>query len=83
MIIKDICDGSLTLPIFGYEFILTTDFSYNGIGGVLSQLINKDERRIMFVSRVLTSSELKNSPTEGEALAIVFSLKRCEHLLYG
>jgi hypothetical protein len=37
----------------------------------------------MFVSRVLTSSELKYSPTEGEALAIVFSLKRCEHLLYG
>ncbi len=36
MIIKDICDGSLTLPIFGQEFILTTDFSYNGIGGVLS-----------------------------------------------
>ena len=83
MIIKDICDGSLTLPIFGQEFILTTDFSYNGIGGVLSQIINKDERSIMFVSRVLTSSELKYSPTEGEALAIVFSLKRCEHLLYG
>ncbi len=37
----------------------------------------------MFVSRVLTSAELKYSPTEGEALAIVFSLKRCEHLLYG
>lgn len=37
----------------------------------------------MFVSRVLTSSELKYSPTEGEALAIVFALKRCEHLLYG
>ena len=41
------------------------------------------ERPVMFVSRVLTSSELKYSPTEGEALAILFALKRCEHLLYG
>jgi hypothetical protein len=37
----------------------------------------------MFVSRVLQPAEEKYSPTEGEALAIVFALKRCEHLLYG
>lgn len=69
--------------MFGVDFILTTDFSYNGIGGVVSQIIHGVERPVMFVSRVLTSSELKYSPTEGEALAIVFALKRCEYLLYG
>jgi hypothetical protein len=36
LIIKEICDGGLALPVFGVDFILTTDFSYNGIGGVVS-----------------------------------------------
>lgn len=81
--IKEICDGGLMLPVFGVDFILTTDFSYNGIGGVVSQIVDGVERPVMFVSRVLTSADLKYSPTEGEALAIVFALKRCEHLLYG
>ena len=37
----------------------------------------------MFVSRVLSKAEKNYSPTEGEALAIVFTLKRCAYLLYG
>lgn len=41
------------------------------------------EKPVMFVSRVLTTAEQKYSPTEGEALAIVFTLKRCMHLLFG
>ena len=46
-------------------------------------MVDGVERPVMFVSRVLTSSEVNYSPTEGEALAIVFVLRRCEHLLYG
>lgn len=38
---------------------------------------------VMFCSRVLTSHERNYSPTEGEALAIIFALKRFAHVLYG
>lgn len=37
----------------------------------------------MFASRVLTSSEKNYAPTEGEALAILFSLRKFAHVLYG
>ena len=50
---------------------------------MISQYVDGVERPVMFVSRVLTSSEKNYSPTEGEALAIVFTLKRCAYLLYG
>ncbi len=46
-------------------------------------MIDGVERPVMFVLRVLNKSECNYSPTEGEALAIVFTLRRCEHLLYG
>jgi hypothetical protein len=76
------------LPDFSRGFILTTDFSYQGLGGMLSQqCVGKDgkllERPVAFCSRVLASNERNYSPTEGEALAIVFALKRFAYLLYG
>ncbi len=37
----------------------------------------------MFASRSLLNAECNYSPTEGEALAIVFALKRFEHLIHG
>lgn len=37
----------------------------------------------MFASRQLNEAESRYSPTEGEALAIVFGLKRFCHVLYG
>ena len=37
----------------------------------------------MFASRVLAPAEASYAPTEGEALAIQFGLKRFAHLLYG
>ena len=81
--VDDICTGGLALPVYGEPFILTTDFSYEGIGGVVSQVLDGVERPVMFVSRVLTKAEQNYSAKEGEALAIVFALRRCEHLLYG
>ncbi len=66
------------LPMFDREFIVTTDFSYNGIGGMISQVDDAGvERPVMFVSRVLDKAEANYSPTEGEALAVVFVLHRC------
>lgn len=37
----------------------------------------------MFCSRVLAAAERNYSPTEGEALGIVFALKRFASVLYG
>ena len=36
VLMDDIVSGGLMLPLFDREFIVTTDFSYNGIGGVIS-----------------------------------------------
>ncbi len=75
------------LPCFDTDFILTTDFSYDGLGGMLSQVRLVKEKfvecPVMFCSRVLTIHERNYSPTEGEALAIIFALKRFAHVLYG
>ncbi len=35
-IVQDIVDCGLLLPVYGQEFIVTTDFSYNGLGAMLS-----------------------------------------------
>lgn len=50
---------------------------------MLSQTVDGVERPIMFCSRVLQAAEKNYSPTEGEALAILFCLRRFEHILYG
>ena len=80
--------NGLMLPNYSLDFVLTTDFSYDGIGGMLSQVYVDDQGKkveypVMFCSRVLTVHERNYSPTEGEALAIIFSLKRFAYVLYG
>ena len=36
---------------------------------------------VMFASRTLIDAERNYSPTEGEALAILFALRRFEHVI--
>ena len=57
LLVDNICNGGLALPVYGQDFILTTDFSYAGIGGVVSQVVDGVEKPVMFVSRVLTKAE--------------------------
>ncbi len=83
LIADEICKCGLLLPRYGDEFIVTTDFSYQGLGGMLSQIVDGVEHPVMFCSRVLTVSEKNYAPTEGEALAITFALRRFAHVLYG
>jgi len=73
----------LLLPVYGSEFIVTTDFSYNGLGGMLSQVVDGVEYPVMFCSRKLAVNEANYAPTEGEALAILFALRRFAYVLYG
>ena len=63
----------LAYPDFEHEFILFTDSSYYGIGGVLSQRIEKLEKPIAYYNRHLSVTEQNYSTTEKECLAIVDS----------
>jgi RNase H-like domain found in reverse transcriptase len=62
---------------------VTTDFSYNGLGSMLLQVVDNTEHPVMFCSRKLIDTEVKYAPLEAEALAILFALRRFTFILYG
>ena len=65
------------------ETILITDASEYGIGGVLSQLINGEEKIVSCFSRTLSEVEKKLPQIQKEALAIVESVKKFHKFLFG
>lgn len=73
----------LSYPDMGKEFILFTDASDYGIGAVLSQIINDNEKVISYYSRHLTKSEITYSTTEKECLAIYSAVKHYRTYLLG
>ena len=73
----------LAYPDFNKEFILDTDASDYGIGGVLSQIEGNEERVIGYASRSLTKLERRYSTTRKELLAIVAFIQHFRHYLYG
>ena len=77
-----------TAPILAYPdrnatFILDTDASDVGIGAVLSQTIDGEERVIAYGSRVLTKQERRYCVTRRELLAVVHFVKVYRHYLAG
>jgi len=68
----------VNVPILRYpdsskQFIIRTDASRNGIGGVLLQVKEGDlEHQIHFVSRTLTAAERNYSITDLEGTAVYF-----------
>ncbi|UYV63779.1 K02A2.6-like [Cordylochernes scorpioides] len=62
---------------------LTCDASAYGISGVLCHIVEGEEKPITFVSRTLSSAEVKYSQTEKEALAIVFATSKLRQYLFG
>ena len=78
----------ITAPTLAYpdpdaEFILDTDASEQGIGAVLSQCIEGEERVIAYGSRVLTKQERRYCVTRRELLAVVHFVKVYRHYLVG
>ena len=65
----------LTLPRFNLDFILDTDASSEGLGAVLSQVIDGREHVIAYASRVLSKSERKYCATRREMLALVWAAR--------
>ena len=73
----------LAYPDFGKPFILDTDASDSGVGAVLSQMIDGEERVVAFASRTLSKTEQKYCVTRKELLAVVTYVKHFRHYLYG
>ena len=62
---------------------LACDASPTGIAGVLSHVINDEERPIAFISRSLTKAEQNYSQLDREALAIIFCVTKFYMYLSG
>ena len=75
-------------PILAYpnpegDFLLDTDASGDGIGAVLSQIQEGEERVIAYASRTLSRPERNYCVTRRELLAVVVYLKYYKQYLYG
>lgn len=75
-------------PILSYprpegKFILDTDASNCGIGGVLSQMQDGHERVIGYFSKTLSKPERNYCVTRRELLAVVKSVEHFHKYLYG
>ena len=73
----------LAFPRLDTLFILDTDASDSGIGGVLSQLQDGRERVIAYAARGLSKSERNYSTARKELLALVWGAEHFEIYLCG
>ncbi len=81
-------EALVTAPILGYPnpeglFILDTDASESGMGAVLQQQQDGQEKVISNFSRCFSKSERRYCVTRRELLAIVESVKHFHIFLYG
>jgi len=77
-----------TAPVLGYPrdegtFVLDTDASLYGVGAVLSQVQDGEERVLSYVSKKLSKSQVNYCTTKRELLAVVLFTKHFSHYLLG
>jgi len=73
----------LALPRDEDTYILDTDASDHGIGAVLSQVHDGEEKVISYASRLYSKAEQRYCVTRKELLAVVFFLKNFRQYLLG
>lgn len=73
----------LSLPNNTDVYILDTDASDMGLGAVLSQVQNGEEKVIAYASRTLSKPERNYDTTRKELLAVVYGLKQYRQYLLG
>ena len=76
-------DALLALPTSKDKFILTTDASCIGIGAVLSQVQNNQEKVISYYSSLHNAAQKNYSTTEQELLAVVSAIDYFRPYLIG
>ena len=64
----------LALPNLRDPYILSVDFSYDGMGLILSQIQAGNEKVIGYYSKTLSEQEKKYSATEGECATILWAI---------
>ena len=78
----------INAEVLGYPdpnlpFILDTDASADGVGGILSQVQNEKERVISYYSKSLSPPERNYCVTRRELLAVIKCVKHFHSYLYG
>jgi len=73
----------LSLPRDDEGYTLDTDASNCGLGVVLSQLQDGEEKVILYASQLLSKAERNYDTTKKELLAVVYGLKQCRQYLLG
>ena len=73
----------LALPRPGLKYILDTDASDTGIGGVISQVQEGRERVIAYASKKLDPQQQRYSVTRRELLAVITFMNQFRHYLLG
>ena len=74
----------LSYPLLeGQPFLLDCDASNVGVGAVLSQLQNDEEKVVSYFSKCLSRSERQYCTTRKELLAVVLAVKHFHHYLFG
>ncbi len=73
----------LRFPVADAPYILDTDASLTGIGGVLSQVVDGQERVLGYASKALSRRESNYCVTRREMLAVVRFVRHFRPYLYG
>ena len=70
-------------PNFSYPFVLRTDASIDGLGAVLSQVINNEERIILYIIRNVQPNKKNWSIQQLEALGIIWACETVRPYIIG
>lgn len=73
----------LSTPDFSKEFTIQTDASDSGMGAVITQIFDEEERVIEYMSQKFTDAQKKYTTTEKECLALILAMEKFRPYIEG